>query len=229
MEIEAKFAVPDSATFQRLIQVEGLAGFLLTPARRKQLHDLYLDTTAGAFLCCGYACRVREDDEGRLLTLKSLTPARSALHQRQELEVRLPLHAGLDAADWPASDATTLARQLSSGQSLQPLFDLRQERYQRLAARSAGEPPSVELSIDRTVFTAAVESEELGVEAELLPAGDLLSLQAVVDELQQVWGLRPEPISKFERGLAWARPELLLLIHARWLSHERSECGPVSR
>jgi hypothetical protein len=30
-----------------------------------------------------------------------------------------------------------------------------------------------------------------------------------------VWGLAPQPVSKFEWGLALARPELALLIHAR--------------
>jgi inorganic triphosphatase YgiF len=95
------------------------------------------------------------------------------------------------------------------------LFELRQDRYQRLAAAGEGLLPLVELSIDHIHYDAAIPHDLLGVEVELLPTGDPLSLEAIADELQHVWGLIPEPISKFERGLAQARPELLSLIHAR--------------
>lgn len=215
MEIEAKFIVPDQATFDRLLRVDTLAGCALSPARLKHLHDQYLDTASGGFLAGGYACRVRMDgDSGRLLTLKSLTPAQGLLHQRQELELRLPAHGGLDPAGWPACEATALARQLSQGQPLTPLFELRQERFQRLAISPESAAPAVELSIDQTSFAAA-GGDLLGVEAELLPGNDGIVLQAIIDELHQEWGLTPEPISKFERGLAQARPELFALISAR--------------
>ena len=215
MEIEAKFIVPDRTTFDRLLQIEALAGCVLSPARRKRLHDQYLDTANGGFFYGGFACRVRTDgDGGRLLTLKALTPAQGLLHEREELEVRLPGHAGLDPAGWPACDATGLASQLSQGQPLAPLFELRQERYQRLATPVGGATPAVELSIDRTSFDASAD-DLLGVEAELLPGHDRTALQAIIDDLHQEWGLRPEPTSKFERGLAQARPELFSLMRAR--------------
>ena len=73
----------------------------------------------------------------------------------------------------------------------------------------------MELSIDQTSFTAAGDDLLLGVEAELLPGNDRIALQASIDELHQEWGLTPEPISKFERGLAQARPELFSLLRAR--------------
>jgi len=216
MEIEAKFRVPDQATFQRLLQVDRLAGFRLSTARLKRLHDQYLDTADGGFLRGGFACRLRSDgDGGRLLTLKSLMAPQGLMHVREELEVHLPPEARLDVGEWPDCDATALARRLSGGQLLGRLFDLGQERYQRLAAVGDGQPRLVELSIDVTRFGASATSEQLGVEAELLPAGDRSDLQAIVDELQQAWGLTPEPISKFERGLAKARPELVRLIRAR--------------
>lgn len=208
MEIEAKFTVPDRTTFDRLLKVETLAGCGLSPARLKRLHDQYLDTASGGFLAGGYACRVRVDGDGeRLVTLKSLTPAQGLLHERQELEVRLPAHVGLDPATWPACEATDLASRLSRGQPLTPLFDLHQERYQRLATPHGSAAPVVELSIDQTSFAAA-EDDLLGVEAELLPGSERTTLYAIIADLHQEWGLTPEPISKFERGLAWARPDL---------------------
>lgn len=216
MEIEAKFIVPDRTTFERLLQVEGLGQCVLSPARLKYLHDQYLDTASGGFMRGGYACRVRMDgDGGQLITLKSLTPAKGMMHQRQELEVRLPAHLGLDPATWPACEATELASQLSQGQPLMPLFELRQARHQRLASAIGSATPAVEFSIDRISFRADAQEDLLEVEAELLPNSDRATLQAIADELQQRWGLTPEPISKFERGLAQARPELLSLIRAR--------------
>jgi inorganic triphosphatase YgiF len=155
-----------------------------------------------------------DDQGGRLITLKSLTPAQGLLHERQELEVRLPAHGGLDPATWPACDATELASQLSQNQPLVPLFELRQERYQRLATPVGSATPVVELSIDRTRFNAA-EDDLLGVEAELLPGNDRTALQAIIDDLHLEWGLTPEPTSKFERGLAQAQPELFSLLSVR--------------
>lgn len=210
MEIEAKFSIADQATFQRLIEVQQLAGYGLSPARLKQNHDQYLDTADNAFLRRGFACRLRLDaGGGRVLTLKSLTPPQGALHVRQELEVALPPLAGLEMAAWPASDAAALAREIGRGQALRLLFDLRQERHQRLAA--AGGPPLAELSIDHVHFSAAAQADYRGVELELLPAGDLAAVQAMAAELETRWGLAVQPCSKFEQGLALARPELLPL------------------
>lgn len=212
MEIEAKFSIADQATFQRLIEVQQLAGYGLSPARLKQNHDQYLDTADSAFLRRGFACRLRLDEGGgRVLTLKSLTPPQGALHVRQELEVALPPLAGLDMAAWPASDAAALAQEIGRGQPLRLLFDLRQERHQRLAAAAAGGPPLVELSIDHAHFSAAAQADCRGVELELLPAGDLAAVQAMAAELETRWGLAVQPRSKFEQGLALARPELLPL------------------
>lgn len=209
MEIEAKFSIPDRAVFQRLLQIEALAGFGLDAPRRKALHDQYLDTADGAFLRGGYACRVRLDgDGGRLLTLKSLTPAAGAWHAREELETWLPPDDSMDIPRWPDGAAVDLARRLSAGQPLACLFELRQERFQRLAMAAARPAPAVELSIDATQLGGDTPMELLGIEAELLPAGSLADLRAIADELQQGWGLQPEQLSKFERGLAQVRPAL---------------------
>lgn len=213
MEIEAKFAIADPALFERLTQVEQLAGFSLSPVQPKRVHDQYLDTADGAILAGGYACRVRvESGGGRLLTLKSLAPAQGALYMREELEVRLPPASGLDVAGWPDSPATALARQLSADRPLVLLFELQQERYRRLAATAGSSAPAVELSIDIARISTEPPIELLGVEAELLPAGNLADLQALIDELHHGWGLAPDLLSKFDRGLAAAQPHLASLL-----------------
>ena len=60
MEIEAKFALPDAQTLQRLQSTDHLADLTLSEGQVEQVRDTYLDTTGRAILAAGYACRRRE-------------------------------------------------------------------------------------------------------------------------------------------------------------------------
>jgi len=203
IEIEAKFSVPDRATFDQLCQLNTLAGYGLESAGVKQVHDRYLDTADRAFLRAGYALRLREKDGAQIATLKGLggADARSGIHQRAEYEVAV---SAPDPAAWPASPARELALEIGRGRPVQELFSLRQERHlRRLRAEAAGgSPPIAEMSLD--VVTTTVSGAEhvyLELEIELLEAGASTDLHTLADELRTVWGLTPEPRSKFERGL----------------------------
>ncbi len=203
IEIEAKFSVPDRAAFDRLCQIDALAGYWLTATSVKQVHDRYLDTADRAFLRAGYALRLREKDGARIATLKELGGADpgSPIHRRAEHEVAVD---GADPATWPAGQARDLALRLSGGRPLHELFALHQERHLRLLRAGAASefPPMAEMSLD--VVTANVGGAEhmyLELEIELLEAGAATDLAALADELRTVWGLAPEPRSKFERGL----------------------------
>ena len=196
MEIEAKFTVLDLQTFKQLAEVDELAGLRLGRARVKLVYDRYLDTAQGGFLLAGYACRLRTVGEVRIVTLKSFAAATGALHQRQEFEVQLTpaslASAGQHVDFWPASEATSLARELSSGQPLGLLFALQQERHVRLATRPGEDQAIAEVSLDlvRLGDGAAVEAYEL--EAELLPGGRVADLEPVIAELIEQWAVLPE-------------------------------------
>ena len=213
MEIEAKFTVLDIQTFKQLAEVDELAGLRLGKVRVKLVHDCYLDTAQRAFLLAGYTCRLRTVGEVRIVTLKSFATATGALHQRQELEVHLtpatPRSAGQHVDLWPGSEATSCARELSGGQPLGLLFELRQERHVRLATRLGGDQAVAEVSIDLVSFgdDATVPAYEL--EVELLPGGRVADLELVIAELIERWAVLPESTSKFERGLALCCPELI--------------------
>ena len=71
MEIEAKFALPDVGTLERLAQAETLLDFRLGPAVTRTVQDVYLDTPDRRLLAAGYACRRREDGDRILLTVKA--------------------------------------------------------------------------------------------------------------------------------------------------------------
>lgn len=199
MEIEAKLSISDRSTFDRLCQLAALAGYHLEMGRVTQVHDRYLDTADRAILRAGYACRVRRKGPVHVATLKGLggADADSGIHQRAEYEVPVDDDAPMT---WPASPARDLALRLSGGRLLRELFSLRQERHVRLLYQ--GTRRVAELSLDVVTpggSDTTVPYYEL--EIELLDQGTESDLHALTSELRTAWGLRPEPRSKFERGL----------------------------
>jgi len=197
MEIEAKFAVPDVPTFQRLLAAETLAGMQLLPGPTRDIHDRYLDTPDQAIRRSGYACRLRRRGDQRLVTFKGLGGAEGAIHQRAEHEVTLPPGATPDPTTWPTGLARSLAEKLAEGRPLSLLFDLYQTRHIRMLAD--GDRVVAEVSLDdvRVGETAYFE-----LEVELTLAGTMSDLRRVADELANKWNLAPEPRSKFERAIA---------------------------
>lgn len=208
VEIEAKFIVPDPPTFARLVAVESLAGMRLGLVTVKPVNDRYMDTADAAILRAGYACRIRTVGDARIVTLKSLTPPSDALHRREEVEVRLtPVEVAGPVDRWPASEAASLAQTLTAGQPLEVLFEIRQERFVRQAARHGQDQPVVEISVDRVWFDA-IDPPIYELEAELLPEGTLADLENLSAELVGRWAVQPQAVSKFQRGLARCRPAL---------------------
>ena len=208
MEIEAKFVVPTEETCQRLRTVDHLVSFALSAGQVKQMHDTYLDTPDRLILAAGYACRMREQDEDVLITLKGLRGAEGAVHRREELEVSLLVAQPAVPQQWPASPVRDKVLQLIGEAVLTPLFDLRQNRIFRQVCQN--ERLVAELSLDE-VHLAAGSGEQilLEVEIELQPQGTEDDLAAIVTCLRDEWGLEPEPLSKFERGLTFVEEATL--------------------
>jgi CHAD domain-containing protein len=208
MEIEAKFTIPDRETFDQLCQLKELAGYRLEPAGVKHVHDRYLDTPDRAILSAGYACRVRRKRieaglASAVATLKGLGGAEvdSGIHRRTEYEVAVDDDA---PTSWPESPARDLVLQLSAGQRLRELFSLDQARHLRLLYDDVAEGGRqvAELSLD--VVTPGCRGSLASyheLEIELRDQGNESDLQALASELRTIWGLRPEPRSKFARGL----------------------------
>jgi len=198
VEVEAKFAVPDRPAFDRLLAVGTLAGFTAGKQTIQQVTDHYLDTPGRAILAAGYACRVRERETGRLLTLKALPTTKDVIQQRQEIETDLdPAANSSRIADWPAGPAKELVEAAAPGGPLRYLFTLRQTRH--VCPLLDGERPVAELSLDEVHFGTGAPVLEL--EVELLPAGTEAELEQIAGALEKEWGLSPLSLSKFERGL----------------------------
>jgi CHAD domain-containing protein len=202
LEVEAKFSVPDTATFQRLLETSTLAGFMLGDTEVAELYDLYLDTADGSVRSGGYACRVRRQGDRYLVTLKALGGTDGAIHRRAEYEVEIP--APLAPQDWPASPARDLALSLCDARALMPLFEIQQTRHTRIL--SERDRAVAEIDLDHVVIllpgTREPDATYLEIEAELLPNGKEEDLTKLEADLREGWGLTPQGLSKFERGLA---------------------------
>ena len=207
VEIEAKFIIPDEATLQRLLAIRELGGFRLEPGPTQRLSDSYRDTADRAIYRGGYACRIRNKGDKQIATLKGLSRAEGAVHQRAEHEVTLD--AGETPSGWPDSPARKLALALCQGERLAELFSLSQQRHTRTVR--AGDRLVGELSLDvvemhigddarTTPSTTLRTSFEL--EVELSTDGTPDDLHLMVADLKDRWQLQPQPLSKLEQGLA---------------------------
>ena len=130
MEIEAKFAVPDEATLNRLAQVDRLAGYTLLPAKIKRVHDTFMDTPDRAVLASGHVCRQRDYGDHLVMSLKSGHTVEGGVHRREELEVTLP--RPMPIAQWPDSAIRSKLLMLIGQAALTPLFDQWQTRVVRM-------------------------------------------------------------------------------------------------
>ena len=201
MEIEAKFAVPDEATYQKLQTVEQIAGYALSPGEMKQMHDTFMDTPDRAILASGHVCRRRTVGGQIVMTVKSGQTVDGAVHRREELEITL--ERDLPIRQWPPGEIRDRLLSIVGDVPLTPLFDQHQTRVIRWASQ-AGRVVA-EMSVDRVELSiSGKELRYFEVEFELKGAGADDDLAAIAACLQNDWRLKPEPRSKFARALALA-------------------------
>ena len=198
MEIEAKFTVPDPVVYWSLQTTDHLAGYSLSTTQVKPVWDTYLDTKRQRILAAGYSCRRRVTREAIVITLKSLVGAMGAIHRRRIDE--LSMATSRPPLDWPDSQVRDLVLQLIGGEPLLTFFELRQTRVIRMLKQD--DQPVAELSLDSvSLVTNDTEQVYLVLEVKLLPQTPEGTLMTIVGCLQDVWNLKPEPLSKFERAL----------------------------
>jgi inorganic triphosphatase YgiF len=204
MEIEAKFAVPDEAKWLKLQTVDQIAGYALSPGATKHVHDTFMDTPDRAILASRHVCRRREVDGLIVMTLKSGQTVEGAVHRREELEITLERE--LPIGQWPPSEIRDRLLSIVGDVTLVPLFDQRQTRIVRWAAKA--DRVVAEMSVDKVELSInGREQSYLEVEFELKESGMEDDLSVIAACLQTEWRLRPEQRSKFARALVLASEE----------------------
>ena len=204
MEIEAKFSVPNRDTMERLKRIVRLGPFEPGDVVKHLVVDTYYDTAGRDLLALGYAYRVRQLDDQRMVTLKGIGDTDSAIHRRTECEVPVSPDGDLqDMSAWPSGDVWDSARSVVGEKSLQALFVITQSRHVReLYYRGT---PVAALSIDEVLIEAEQRKQRAWiVEAELEPDGTIQDLESLVSHLEGTWGLVSETVTKFHMGLALA-------------------------
>jgi hypothetical protein len=197
-EIEAKFAVPNVKTFRRLQAIKELAGFKLTKGEIKPDYDIFLDTKNRRIFANGYFCRKRESAGQTVITLKGLGTAERAIYQREEFEAIVP-SVGSPITRWPASPLRDKLLSITHA-PLRQLFNQHQTRFVRMVTHDQRE--IAELSLDEIwVDAAGRQLHYLVIEVELKAQGNKNDLTKIATSLRKDFGLKPEPCSKFERGL----------------------------
>ncbi len=194
IEIELKYDVTDRALLDPLLEAAAPAGFAGGEWHEALVDDRYVDTPGRAVEHAGYAARIRERGDRRILGLKSLTPAVGAVHRREELEA--PAGEGLDPRTWPASDARDLLLRMIGEEPLQERFQVRQRRRVREVSDADG---AVEISVDEVEVLRGghLLGTYSGIEVELR-RGDEAILGRLATALEATGGVRPASGSKFE-------------------------------
>ncbi len=201
LEIELKYRVADASAAARLAAARALGPFRAAgPVRQVQVEDRYLDTAEAALARAGHAVRLRRGPTMTVVSVKSTTPAATALHRREELEG--PADLSLDPHAWPPSPARSLVLEHAGDAPLIELVTVRQLRRTRAMADETAE---VELSVDEVEVVAGGRVVDRFIELEVeLRRGPAGALEPLETALAADPDLQPETQSKLERALAAA-------------------------
>ncbi|EUC15120.1 adenylate cyclase [Burkholderia sp. BT03] len=200
MEHEIKLSLPTGqvgAATQWLIQRAGSKGRTIT------LENSYYDTPSLTLARAKSAVRVRRTPDGWLQTYKTVGTSNGGLPSRHEWEMPIKGNAlEIDALLAACDDEPSKEALRSARDNLIPLFST---NFSRTIWHVSIDGADVEAAIDQGEVVAVVNGETRRApirEIELeLKDGDAGALKALSAELAQaVHGLRPDDVSKAQRG-----------------------------
>lgn len=198
-ETELKYHV-DEALTQNLLSQRCLGYFELSPFRIREVTDVYYDTPDRRVAQAGWALRFRRQEGRGFLELKSLTPAAGAWHERQEL--RIDTEHPTEPDRWPQTPEAAFLREIIGDQPLESLFTLHQTRHEAQLLDGSDKPFAL-LSLDKVHWQAGErQAQAWELEIELREGVSPARLVALADYLKSMPGLKPQTVSKYERGLA---------------------------
>ena len=196
LEIEAKYTASE-AQFADILKITKLGEYKLQEMEEQVLTDHYMDTSEGDIRNGGYACRLREKHGQLILTVKGMGSAEGSIHKREEYEAKIQKETSPE--QWPDSPARSLILSLIHSKPLSELCAIHQRRTKRAVyhnQRRVGE-----MSLDVVDMQVGVQLRRCyEIEMELQQDGTLQDLK-ILDTILAGYGLRPEPLSKFERAL----------------------------
>jgi inorganic triphosphatase YgiF len=204
IESELKYWAESDAPLEALGEASRLGPTTLGPARSVDESDRYLDTADLRLAAAGWACRIREREGSRIVSLKGRAEHATGdpMHRRSEVEG--PAGPALDPGEWPPSPACDLVVELAGADPLVERFTLAQHRIERRVTWSRVVVGLLSLDrsrvLHRGVELGQLRVVELELESAALTAG--LDPGPLAAALAQQPGLVPDPLTKLERALA---------------------------
>src|SRR3954471_5269382 len=201
MEKEAKFIVPDRATFERIQVLDQVGPYARKDTTVKHVTDRYVDTPDRSFASHHFYMRLRAGRRGKgstLVTLKSTeAQPEGAVFSRDEYQLKVK---DLDSATWPEGEVRNMVEQIGGGQPLTEVVTITQTR--QVSILYEGERAVAEMSLDEVkIPTQGEPVKDYELEVEMLPGGLDADLRTLTRILAEDFNLIPQPLSKFERAL----------------------------
>ncbi|MCO6452077.1 MAG: CHAD domain-containing protein [Caldilineales bacterium] len=199
IEIEIKYRIANAEAAQKLLSIPRIGPFAVSEFGQKSITDTYLDTADESIAAAGYAYRFRQSGVQGAVEFKTLVSGEEGTYRRHEITGQAD--DPINPAQWPAGPARELALTLFGNGQPQPLFVIEQTRHK--ANLLQDKQPVSEISIDQVLWRAG-DREWLAweLEVELYAGMDEDILAQVQKTLATLPYLTPEPLSKYERGLA---------------------------
>ena len=195
-EVELKFTLGKTST-SRLLRYPALAGLHQTPNQREIHKDRYFDSADFALAHFGLSLRIREDRGKWRQTVKDSPIPTAGLHRRAEYECGLR-GPELDEEQLERTPWASIFARLRG--QLVPVFDIRCTRT--IVPLTFADGSRAQLCIDRGHIVgrgATLPLAELELEFE---HGQVARLYELARQLASTFGLRIEPRSKAQRGMA---------------------------
>jgi CHAD domain-containing protein len=173
----------------------------LGPVELEEIEDIYLDTEDRRIARAGFACHIRWSTDHCVVALKKRERPQAPLHRYEVLSTQLP--SPLPLPEWPPSSLRTELVALVGSAALNEVLRLGRTRERRdvvYQARSIAE-----LCLDRTEQALNGATEEfLDLAIKLRNEATEDDLRALVDQIEQAFDVSPQPISRYQRGIAVA-------------------------
>lgn len=202
MELEVKYAIPDKETADAIWEDPEIAEMTVASTSEKLIMKaVYFDTEDYTLSGNNIVLRVRVEGDRTFAALKWGGSASDGFHEREEVNVPV---SGEESFIAPEPE---MFRESSDGLDLieligkKPLINILETRFLRKRVRLNYKNSLFELAIDTgEIVTDAGNLDILELEIELY-AGDGDELNELGEQIAEKYGLRPEDLSKFARGL----------------------------
>lgn len=207
-EEEAKFRIPLDKRNRVEAAAAELTGYTFEVRGQVPNTDTYLDDPAYSLLRQGYALRLRHLGDHAEVGLKRLAEGKTGtIQRREELAAAVTLDAAQSPDQWPTAVTEVIDRLGADLDALRPLVVVRQQRHKAVVCRGESTLLLAEWSLDQVHFSPPDDLDTIWqaideLEIERLTSGPPPDFTALVDEVQQTFGLKSVTASKFERALA---------------------------